>query len=216
MKQQRPTIHAGLCNVRKGAGRPTANKRRCILTGLSITLVAFFFSRSIYLISIVHLWKEFQQSEEVSSTLTVSLPLAVSPIIVSLPSTSASASTADKKSTNRNVNTLPKRIMKTRIRYRTLPKSETDQLPTQQPTGISSSNNGTNVVVSGSTGSLSPSPTELKFLETKLLNNSKIYNTGSWDGAGIVIPEYRLVFFTQGKVRNKIHIRVPLTVVLVK
>jgi hypothetical protein len=34
----------------------------------------------------------------------------------------------------------------------------------------------------------------------RLLNHSEVYRSGSWDGAGIVIEEYKLVFFTQGKV----------------
>ncbi|KAL3918764.1 MAG: hypothetical protein SGARI_007377, partial [Bacillariaceae sp.] len=33
-----------------------------------------------------------------------------------------------------------------------------------------------------------------------LQNRSKVYFPGTWDGAGIVIQEYKLVLFTQGKV----------------
>jgi Sulfotransferase family len=41
---------------------------------------------------------------------------------------------------------------------------------------------------------------DVEFLKNELLNKSKVYWPGPYDGAGIVIEEYRLVFFTQGKV----------------
>ena len=42
--------------------------------------------------------------------------------------------------------------------------------------------------------------TDLEYLKTQLLNNSIVYWPGPYDGAAIVVEEYKLVFFTQGKV----------------
>lgn len=41
---------------------------------------------------------------------------------------------------------------------------------------------------------------DVKNLTDQLMNNTLIYFPGPWDGSGIVIEEYKLVFFTQGKV----------------
>lgn len=182
---QLATNSALSCRMRKGTESPTAKRARVLTTWLSITIVAILFSGSIYLISIVHLWNAWQKSEVSSLS---SLPSSISPVVGS--SSTATFATTDSKASLGKVNTIPERPIKSRrVRYKTLPKSDIDQIP------ILPSN------VSAAVTSLpNPSETELKFLETQLRNNSIIYKPGSWDGAGIVIPEYKLVFFTQGKV----------------
>ena len=42
--------------------------------------------------------------------------------------------------------------------------------------------------------------TDVQYLKSQLLNNSIVYWPGPYDGAAIVVEEYKLVFFTQGKV----------------
>ncbi|KAG7336998.1 sulfotransferase family protein [Nitzschia inconspicua] len=44
------------------------------------------------------------------------------------------------------------------------------------------------------------SATHVEYLKQTLNSSSKIYRPGSWDGAGIVLEEYKLILFTQGKV----------------
>jgi hypothetical protein len=43
--------------------------------------------------------------------------------------------------------------------------------------------------------------THYHYLKDQLLRHSKVYFPGPWDGAGIVLEEHKLIFFTQGKVR---------------
>jgi hypothetical protein len=50
----------------------------------------------------------------------------------------------------------------------------------------------------------STNATHVNNLKQSLLNHSRVYRPGTWDGAGIVIEEYKLVLFTQGKVSTPI------------
>lgn len=43
-------------------------------------------------------------------------------------------------------------------------------------------------------------PNVLEHLMSQMTNHSLVYWPGPWDGAGIVVEEFKLVFFTQGKV----------------
>lgn len=47
---------------------------------------------------------------------------------------------------------------------------------------------------------LSSNSTHVDYLKHTLKKSSKIFRPGSWDGAGIVLADYRLILFTQGKV----------------
>jgi hypothetical protein len=49
----------------------------------------------------------------------------------------------------------------------------------------------------------STNATHVEFLKQRL-NSSKIYRPGSWDGAGIVLEDHKLILFTQGKVSKKV------------
>jgi hypothetical protein len=49
-----------------------------------------------------------------------------------------------------------------------------------------------------------------------LENRSRVYFPGPWDGAGIVVEEFKLVLFTQGKVRAHPNVKQPMQLLVVR
>lgn len=173
-----------------GGARPTTTtRRRWMPAGLTLPLGVALFFASIYLLSVVVVWKKWQNGGVVASS----------------PSTSSEFLMDDNAGPG-SASTGPDAKKRQRRRFKTLPPSDTAEmgliLEMNNITGGDDANRSSALSEMMMTSSLPyPNAAELKFLKSQLMNNSKIYKPGAWDGAGIVIPEYKLIFFTQGKVR---------------